>query len=157
MRTSIVLTLSLAAAIFYLGATADAQVAPGSPKKLLTLKGAIAKEAKLKEETVERVLKAFGPAFEAQLRAGREVKLPGVGSFRVVRINEYRDLDGGRPVTIPAKNYVEFVADDGLNGAANAPGAVPSRTIEGYEFRVNPNSTQGIRTDGKRNPGTRTK
>lgn len=115
----------------------------------------LAAEAKVKEEVVERVIKAIGPVVRAQLRAGREVTISGVGSLRIVQIGEHRDLVDGRPATIAARNIVEFVGTPETEVAANAPGVVPSRVIEGYEFRINPRSNPGIRTDSIRTPDMR--
>jgi hypothetical protein len=82
--------------------------------------------------------------------------LEGVGTFRVVRISEYRDQKDGRPITVPARSFVEFVASGTLDAAANSPGAVPAREIQGYDFIVQPNASPGIRTPGTREPGIRT-
>jgi nucleoid DNA-binding protein len=145
----------LAALIVTLAVTAEAQVP--APKKLPDLKTSVAKSAKLKVEMVEKMFTALGPAIREQLRAGKEIELPGVGTFRVVRVNAYRDLVAGMPATIPARNYVEFVPASELNTAANSPGAVPARTVEGYQFRVNPNSAPSSRTEGPKVPRGRTR
>lgn len=131
----------------------EAQVNP--PKEPRPFRQAVAAEAKLNEETVEKVFKALGPAIREQLRAGREVSLPGVGTLRIVQVGEHRDLIDGRPATIAARNFVEFVGSPETEAAVNGPGVDPARVIEGYEFRINPWSNPGIRTDGFRTPGTR--
>jgi nucleoid DNA-binding protein len=142
-----------------LALTAEAQevVTRPPPKPPGSFKSEIAKAAKLKEETVDQVFRALGPAFTAQLAAGRQVELPGIGTFRVVRVDAHRDMVGGRPVTIPARSYVEYAPAGDVNTAANSPGAVPARIVEGYEFRINPNPNPGIKTDGSRTPGIRTR
>jgi hypothetical protein len=94
---------------------------------------------------------------QAQLRAGKQVEVPGLGLFRIVRINSYRDLVNGVPAIVPARNYVEFVPTAEVAAIANAPGAVPARTVDGYEFRVNPNAAPGLKTEGTRVPRTRTR
>src|SRR5262245_62285252 len=66
----------------------------------------LAKQAQVDETDVVKVLNALGPAISRQIAAGREVGVPGLGSFRVVRIPESKDLIGGRPATIPPRNYV---------------------------------------------------
>src|SRR5262249_47828655 len=119
------------------------------------LKSGIAARTKLKEADVEKMLKALGPVLSEQIRAGREIELPGIGTLRVVRVNEYRDLVNGRPGTIPARNYVEFTPAAKLNNDANAAGAKPSRTVEGYDFRVNPNADPGQKMPNTRTPSTR--
>jgi nucleoid DNA-binding protein len=139
-----------------LGVAAEAQVVTSPPPKPPgTFKAEVAKASKQKEATVEKIFTALGPAFTAQLRAGRQVEVPGIGTFRVVRVAEHRDMVGGRPVTTPARSFVEYVPAGDVNGAANSPGAVPAKTVEGYEFRVNPNPTPGIKNEGVRTPGTR--
>jgi nucleoid DNA-binding protein len=139
-----------------LGVAADAQVVTGpAPKPPGAFKAEIATASKQKEDTVDKVFKALGPAFAAQLRAGRQVELPGIGTFRVVQVSAYRDMVAGRPATIPARNYVEFIPAGEVTTAANAPGAVPAKTVEGYEFRVNPNANPGIKVEGTRTPGVR--
>lgn len=132
-----------------------AKAGPTAPAA--SLKAGIASRAKLKEDAVEKMLKALGPTVSEMLRSGREVELPGVGVLRVVQVSEYKDLVNGHPATIPAKNYVEFVPNGSLNNDANAPGARPARYVEGYDFRVNPYSDPGIKTNYTRNPGTRTR
>jgi nucleoid DNA-binding protein len=136
--------------------TADAQVVTGG-KPPPTLKAAVVKSSKQKDEVVDTVFKALGPAFRAQLQAGRAVEIPGVGVFRVVRVSEYKDLEGGRPVIVPARSYVEYVPAADVTAAANAPGTVPAKNVQGYEFRVNPNAASGLKTENGRNPGIRTR
>jgi nucleoid DNA-binding protein len=138
-----------------LGVTARAQVVTGGTPP--SLKADVVKNSKQREPIVEAIFKALGPAMRAQLAAGRQVELPGVGIFRIVRVSEYRDLVGGRPATIPARNYVEFLPAAELTAAANAPGVVPAKDVQGYEFRVNPNAASGQKTENRRVPGTRTR
>src|SRR5262245_62063063 len=109
-----------------IGISADAQVIVGGKKgPAPSLKSGIAEATKEKDATIEKFLKALGPAAVDQLKAGRQIELPGLGTFQVVRVAEHRDLVGGRPVTVGAYNYVEFVPSGALNAAANSPGAVP--------------------------------
>jgi nucleoid DNA-binding protein len=121
------------------------------------LQAGLVSATKEKKETVEKILKALGPAFSEQLRAGREVELSGVGTFRVVQVAEHKDLVGGRPTTIPAKNYVEFLPTGTLNAEANSPTARPSKVVPPGDFIINPNSTPSSRSGTTRNLGTRTK
>src|SRR4051794_2653136 len=113
MKKKILAAAALAGLVLLVGVTAEAQL-PAPAKKVPALNAAIARHAKVKVADVDKMLKAFGPAFAEQLAAGREVNLPGVGLFRVVRVDEYKDLVNGRPATIPAKNYVEFIPDGQL-------------------------------------------
>lgn len=138
--------------------SARAQVG-GKNKKTLppSLKAGVAAATRYKEEAIDKVFKALGPALSDQLRAGREVELPGVGVFRVVQVQQYRDLVNGRPAVVPPRNYVEFVPNAGLDAIANAPGVRAARVVENAEFRVNPNAEGGIRVGPTRNIGTRTR
>lgn len=137
-----------------LAVVASAQVA-ATKKPPRSFNADLAAEAKVKEEVIERVIKAIGPVVRAQLRAGRQVDIPGVGSLQIIQIGEHRELVDGRPGTIAARNIVEFVGTPETEAAANAPGVVPARVIEGYEFRINPRSNPGIRTDTVRTPDMR--
>src|SRR5262249_50797041 len=113
--------------------SANAQTNPGEKKSTPpTLKAGLTAATKEKPETIDKLLNALRPAVSEQLRSGREVELPGVGTLRVVRVAEHLDLVGGRPATIPARNFVEFVPGGTLNADANSPGARPARTIQGY-------------------------
>jgi nucleoid DNA-binding protein len=144
--------------LLVLGMAAEAQVVTGPPPKPPgDFKSEVVKASKQKQAVVDSIFKALGPAFSAQLSAGRQVDLPGVGTFRVVRVDAHRDMVGGRPVTIAARSYVEFVPTGDVTTAANSPGAVPARTVEGYEFRVNPNAAPGIKIESSRTPGVRTR
>jgi len=144
------------ALISVIAITANAQVVNQKEKVAPDLKTGIARETKFKEATVEKMLKAMAPAIKEQLRAGRAVTIEGVGTFQVVRIDSYKDINrNGEPIIIPARNYVEFVPADGLDEAANAEGAVPARTVKGYEFKVLPTASPGQRIEGQRTQRTR--
>ena len=140
-----------------LGLAVDAQVIVGKKEPAANLEAGLVKTTKEKKESVEKLLKALGPAMQEQLTAGRQVVIPGVGTFRVVKVEAYKDLVDGRPVVIPEKKYVEFLPDAALNTAANAPGAVPARIVPPFEFRVNPNANPGLRNDGLKTPRNRTR
>jgi nucleoid DNA-binding protein len=116
---------------------------------------AIAANAKVDVKTVEAVLKALGPAVKDRLASGQQVKLPGLGTFRVVRVPAHRDLVNGRPAEIPASNYVEFLTEPGLVKASNSPGAVPAATVPKFEYIPIPDRTPSIRTPGRRVPRRR--
>jgi nucleoid DNA-binding protein len=131
--------------------------APGGPPRVGTLPSELAKAAKLKEAEVKRALDALGPAIRDQLRAGRQIDLKGLGMFRVTRVAEHRDLVGGRPVVVPAVNYIEFVPAGDLANAANAPGATPARIVPPFEYDPRPGVAPGLKTGSSRIPGTRTR
>jgi nucleoid DNA-binding protein len=118
---------------------------------------AIAANAKVKVETVEAVLKALGPAVQDRLASGKEVRLPDLGTFRVVRVPAHRDLVKGRPVEIPPSNYVEFLAEASLIKASNAPGAVPASVVPKFEYIPIPDRVPTTRTPGLRVPRRRSR
>jgi nucleoid DNA-binding protein len=128
---------------------------PSDPPR--TLKGRVATATKLAEADIEKMLTALGPAIRDMLRNGSQVEVPGLGTFRVVRIPGHRDLVAGRPATIPASNYVEFVPAGDIVSATNAPSAVPADTVPPFEYIINPTQTPGLRTPPTRQPGTRTR
>src|SRR5262245_43227610 len=96
------------------------------PGVLPTLDDDLAVRTGVNPDDVRKVLAEAGPALSRQLAAGRDVVLPGMGTFRVVRIPENKDLVGGRPTTVPPTNYVEFLPDANIVKAANSPDARPS-------------------------------
>lgn len=120
-----------------------------------TLKGKIVAATKLSEEDVGKVLDALGPAVRDLLGAGQQVDLPNMGTFRVVRIPEHRDMVNGRPATIAAANYVEFVSSARFAESANLPGVKPAETVPPFEYNPLPDQIKGLKTGSSRIPGTR--
>ncbi len=121
------------------------------------IKDRIVKETRLKAADVQSMLTALGPAIRDHLRAGNQVELPGLGTFRVVRIPEHKDMSrDGRPITVAASNYVEFLPTGDLIGAANAAGAVPAEVVPPFEYIIDPYHAPSMRIGTNRNPGTRT-
>jgi nucleoid DNA-binding protein len=106
-------------------------------------------------DDVDDVLKLLGPAISAKLARGERVEIPGLGTFRVVRVGEHRDMIDGRPGVVPAHNYVEFLPVQDIVNAANAPGAVPAETVPAFQYNVLPGQTPGQRFPGVRTPSTR--
>jgi nucleoid DNA-binding protein len=124
---------------------------------LQTIKDRIVKETKLKPADVQSMLTALGPAIREHLRAGNQAELAGLGTFRVVRIPEHKDMNReGRPITVAAYNYVEFLPSAELSGAANAPGAAPAEVVPPFEYIIDPYHVPSMRIGTNRNPGTRT-
>jgi nucleoid DNA-binding protein len=150
------LGVMVAGLAFVLGLAVDAQVVVGK-KATPNLETGLVTATKEKKESVEKIMKALGPAIQEQLTAGRQLEIPGVGTFRVVKVEAYRDLVNGRPAVIPERNFVEFLPAAALNAAANAPGSVPARVVPPAEFRVNPAANPGIRNDGLKTPRTRSR
>ena len=120
-----------------------------------SLKGQIAANTKLEEADIEKVLRELGPAISARIANGDRVDLPGLGTFRVVRVPEHKDLVDGRPATIAAVNYVEFVPEQGLVNASNAPGAVPSVVVPPFEYHPLKNQVPSQKVPDNRVPSTR--
>lgn len=132
---------------------------PAKPRRDETLGQRVARESKLSEEQVARVLTALGPAVRDELKKGSTVSLPGLGTFRVVRVAAHKDIEygTGRPLTIPAVNTVEFLPTSGLADAANSDSAVPAVTVPAFEFNPLPNQTKGQKVGRQRTEGTRTR
>ena len=94
-----------------------------------------------------------------QLAKGNTVNLPGLGTMRVVRVAEHKDMKAGtgRVLRVPAKNVVEFLSNEGLGEAANSPTAVPAETVPAFERNTLPDQTKGQKVGPTRNEGVRTK
>jgi nucleoid DNA-binding protein len=137
--------------------------APAQPQKKPrgdeTLHQRVARESKLTEEQVGRVLTALGPAVRDQLTKGNTVNLPGLGTFRVVRVAEHKDIEAGtgRVLRVPATNTVEFLASEGLGEAANGAAVMPAETVPAYQFNPLGGQTPGQRVPPTRTEGTRTR
>jgi nucleoid DNA-binding protein len=116
----------------------------------------LAKKAKLTEQQAAAFFNALGPIIRSELSRGKTVELPGLGTFRVVRIAEHPDLVGGRPVTIPARNTVEFLGGGEAIDAANSAGAVPAEVVPPFQYNTIPGQTPGQRVGTTRAPGVRT-
>jgi nucleoid DNA-binding protein len=122
-----------------------------------TLPQKIAKATKLKEEDATKFFQALGPAIAEELKSGKEVTVPGLGLFRVVRIPEHRDLQNGQPVTVPAVNTVEFMPEGTVTTAANSESAKPSETVPPFQYILLPGQTPGQKAARNRVPAQRTK
>jgi len=129
--------------------------APAAKPVAGTVEEEIAAEAGMKVDDVKKVIRALGPNIAKRLARGEQVDFPGFGLFRVVRVPEHKDLVDGRPAVITGANYVEFLAGPTLNGAANAPTAVPAATVPPFQFIPLPGQTPGQRVPENRMPSTR--
>lgn len=143
------------AALIPMAAPAQTQ----KPRGEETLGQRVARESKLSEEQVARVLAALGPAMRDELKKGNTVSLPGLGTFRVVRVAEHKDIEAGtgRVQRIPAKNTIEFLPTEGLGEAANTAAAVPAETVPAFEYTPLPNQVKGQKVAPTRNEGVRTR
>jgi nucleoid DNA-binding protein len=117
----------------------------------------LAKAAKLSEDQAGRLFAALGPIVREELGRGRTVSIPGLGTFRVVRVEQHRDLRDGRPVVVPATNTVEFLSEGALLDSANAPGAQPAETVPPFQYVVLPGQTPGQKVGPVRTPSQRTR
>jgi nucleoid DNA-binding protein len=127
------------------------------PEPEQTFNQRLAKAAKLSEADAGKFFQALGPIVRAELAAGKQVSIPGLGTFRVVRVEEHRDLRGGRPVVVPATNTVEFLGEGQLIDSANAAGARPAESVPPFQYVPVPGQTPGqkvgpVRTNGQRIP-----
>src|SRR5262245_26284961 len=98
-KHGIALGLLLALLALLVSSTAPAQ-SPTKPPGLSatkppakeTLVQRLARTAKLTEEQAERAFQMVGPAIRDELTRGNTVAVPGLGSFRVVRVAAHKDL-----------------------------------------------------------------
>lgn len=149
--------MALLGGIGLLAGTLAAQPAqppkPAPPTAKDSLAEGIARTTKLKEDDVQKVLDALGPAVLAKIASGEDVTFPGMGTIRIVRIPEHKDMNKeGRPIVVPAVNTVEFLPTTEIKDAANAKGVAPAETVPKQEFNVFPNQTK---TPGQYVPPTR--
>src|SRR5262249_17811004 len=111
---------------------------------------------KLAEKDVDKVYQAVGPAVRDQLQRGKTVSLPGLGTFRVVRVAEHKDITaGGRPITVPAFNTVEFVGTLEVSNGVNGEGVAPAETVPAFQYFPRPNATPGQKTGRTHTPSQR--
>ncbi len=132
------------------------QLGQGRPAPGGSLKARIAASTKMAEADVAKVLEAVGPAVRDILGEGQTVDVQNLGTFRVVRVPEHRDLIGGRPGTVAGSNMVEFLPSEKLADAANLPGVRPAETVPPFEYRVLPDQTPGLKMGNTKVGGTRT-
>jgi nucleoid DNA-binding protein len=127
---------------------------PRPPKSLTEM---IADDSGVAVKDVEKVLKALGPNAARVLARGETVDLPRFGTLRVVRIPEHRNMDfNGRPITVAAVNYVEFLPYSDVVTAANALDAVPAATVPPFEYHPITDRIPRERMPNVRTPNIRT-
>lgn len=134
-----------------LGQDIDKSAADGLAKKL-------AATTKLDQKDVLKVLAALGPALTESMSAGQTVQIPGLGSFRLIRVPERRSLVDGQAVVIPTRNVVEFVSDGSVAQATNAQGVTTAGSIpnsQTYILPTAPFEPLPSRTPESRAPDTR--
>src|SRR5438552_4155088 len=103
-RQGLILAGILGAAFLTIGPAIPAEptvktVPTQAPRqKETTFTGRVAKAAKVSEDDVDKTLQALGPAMREELSKGQAVTIQGLGTFRIVRLAEYKDLKDGKPV-----------------------------------------------------------
>lgn len=80
------------------------------------------------EAEAAKRLQQLGQELQAEMSSGRVADLPGVGRLQVVKVMPHRESQQGRPVLV-TRNTVHLVPAEGLQSAANSPGARPVETI----------------------------
>jgi nucleoid DNA-binding protein len=154
--------LALAALLGMVGLVAGQQPATktkkAQEKKDESIPQRIARDTKLTEKDAEKFFNALGPAIRDQLQRGKSVTVPGLGTFRVVRVAEHKDLAaGGRPIVVPAFNTVEFVGSIEVAEGVNAEGVTPAETVPGFQYIPNPYPTPPQKTGRTYTPSQRVK
>ncbi|CAN5115203.1 hypothetical protein BH10PLA2_BH10PLA2_29980 [soil metagenome] len=115
----------------------------------------VARYSDVKEKDAERCIQNLGKALMEDLRQGKTDAIPGLGSFRIVRVAESKDLVNGRPATIPAYNVVEFSPEEGVAETANGESIEAARTVPAFQYILLPGQTPGQRMPGARMPSSR--
>jgi nucleoid DNA-binding protein len=120
-----------------------------------TMTQRLARRTKLTEDKVILLLQELAPAIQAELVQGKQVTLPGLGTFRIVRVAGHKDLQVGRPVVVTPVNTVEFLPVAGLATAANAPGVQPEEYVPAFQYNPLPGQTPGQKVGQIRVPPIR--
>jgi nucleoid DNA-binding protein len=126
-------------------------------KAKMTLESRVMDYSKLKKEETNKFLRAIGPAIRDLISGGEQVTVPGLGSFRIVRVPAHRDMINGRPATIPGESYVEFLPAGELANAANAPSATPAEVVPPFQYVPLPGRDPGMKVGNNRAPNVRTR
>ena len=126
---------------------------PAAPRPALPKR--LAAAAKVEEDDVVKMLNVLGPDILQEIAAGREVTLPRLGTFRIVRVAESRNLVDGRPVVQQATNVIVFAPDPALEQAAAAPGVKPNAEVPAFQYNLFPGQTPGQKVPYGRSPSTR--
>ncbi len=130
------------------------------PRKEETITQKLARLANLPEESATRVFNALAPVIQEELASGKLVVIPGLGTFRVVRVPEHRDLLSGpysQPVVVSARNSVEFIPTGETVGSSNSAAAQPEETVPPFQYIPLPGQTPGQKTGRTHVPTTRTR
>jgi nucleoid DNA-binding protein len=115
----------------------------------------VARYSDIKDREAERCIQMIGKALMEDLRRGRTEAIPGLGSFRIVRVGESKDLVNGRPATIPAYNVVEFSPEEGVADAANGESVDAAVFVPAFHYNILPGQTPGQKMPSSRMPNSR--
>jgi nucleoid DNA-binding protein len=140
----------------WVGGQSTTKTAKPKEIKEETIPQRIAKDTKLTEQQAEKFYNAVGVAIRDQLQRGKSVSVPGLGTFRVVRVAEHKDMvAGGRPIVVPAFNTVEFVGTVEVSDGVNAEGITPAETVPAFQYIPNPYQTPGQKMGRTHTPSQR--
>jgi nucleoid DNA-binding protein len=118
------------------------KTAKPTEKKDETIPQRIARDTRLNDKDAEKFFQAIGPAIRDQVQRGKTVTVPGLGTFRVVRVAQHKDMAaGGRPIVVPPFNTVEFVGSVEVNDGVNAEGVTPAETVPPFQYIPMPDRT----------------
>jgi nucleoid DNA-binding protein len=134
---------------------AEAQTRTKVIPKNETFAQRVARYAEIKDKDAEQCIQVIGKALLEDLKQGKTDAIPGLGSFRIVRVGESKDLVNGRPVTVPAYNVVEFSPDDGVSDAANGANVEAARFVPAFKYNILPGQTPGQKMPSSRMPSSR--
>lgn len=126
-----------------------------TPRELGTFEKTLAEASKLREDQVVALLNVLGPVISDQISSGKQVTIPGLGTYRVVQLEEQKNLVEGRVVTQPSTNVIEFLPEAGITRAANAQGAIPAVVIPAFQYSLLPDQTPSTKVPYQRTPSSR--
>lgn len=90
----------------------------------------VAAQVDMPQTKVDTVLKAFEGAIARQLAAGGEIRLAGIGTFKVTQRSARvsRNPRTGEPIQVPARAAPSFKAGKALKDVALASSSPPKKT-----------------------------
>jgi nucleoid DNA-binding protein len=115
----------------------------------------VARYSDIKENDAERCIQSIGKALFEDLKQGKTDAIPGLGSFRIVRVGQSKDLFNGRPGNVPAYNVIEFSPEDAIADAANDDGVEAARFVPAFQYYILPGQTPGQKMGSSRMPNSR--
>ncbi len=131
------------------------QPKPISIPKNETFVQRVARYSDIKEKEAERCIQSIGKALLEDLKQGKTDAIPGLGSFRIVRVGPSKDLVNGRPANVPAYNVVEFSPEEGVADAANDANVDAAVFVPAFQYIILPGQTPGQKMGSSRMPNSR--